>query len=331
MKKVVFVAFAIVLSCSMLFAQGNKEASAVSADMSTFPTKPVEAVVGWSAGGGGDVVFRVLAEVFPKYANGQNLVIKNVPGASGVTGAIEFLDAKPDGYSVMHWNNASMTKTQLSKTPITVNSFVPVLQVVSSYNYLLVNADAKWNTLQDFITDAKANPGVLSIGNAGTAGGNHMAAILFEDAISAEFTHIPFSGGGPSIIGLLGKQVDSAMNNAPEGVSNIEAGQLKMLAVFSEERYPSFPDVPTAKEQGLDLVLPQWRGVVCPPGTPDAVVQRLHDIFKQCIEDPIFVEKMKAMSVSPQYLNAADFGRFLLAEDSRYEALVKAKGLGDRY
>ncbi|MDY0245209.1 MAG: tripartite tricarboxylate transporter substrate binding protein [Sphaerochaeta sp.] len=331
MKKLGSIAFAIILSCSMLFAQGAPEASAASADMSNFPDKPVEAVVGWSAGGGGDVVFRVIAEVFPKYANGQPLVIKNVPGAAGITGAIEFLDARPNGYTVMHWNNASLTKTQLSKTPITATTFEPVLQVVSSYNYLLVNADAKWNTLQDFIDDAKANPSVISIGNAGTAGGNHMAAILFEDAISGEFTHIPFSGGGPSIIGLLGKQVDSAMNNAPEGVSNIEAGQLKMLAVFSEDRYPSFPDVPTAKEQGLDLVLPQWRGVVCPPGTPETVIQRLHDIFKQCIEDPVFIEKMKAMNVSPTYKNASDFGKFLVSEDARYEKLVKAKGLGDRY
>jgi len=318
MRKMLGVCVVILCLLGGVFAQGTKEQGA---SMASFPSKPVEAVIGWAAGGGGDVVFRAIAEVFPKYANGQPLVIKNVPGASGLTGAVEFLNAPADGYTVMHWNNASITKAVIDKSNITATTFTPVLQVVSSYNYLLVKADSKWKTLADFVKDAKANPGKITIGNAGTNGGNHVAALLFQKAVGADFVHVPYSGGGPSVTGLLAGEVDAAMNNAPEGVSQIASGQLRLLAVFSETRYPSFPNAPTAKESGYDLILPQWRGVVLPPKAPKEVVARLEQIFKQCIEDPDFVKKMESMNVATTYKNSEDFGKLLVSEETRYKEL----------
>lgn len=320
MKKFVTIALISVLAAGLVFAQGTT-------DSSNYPSKTVEATVGWSAGGGGDVVFRALAQVFPKYANGQTMIIKNVPGASGITGAVEFLDASNDGYSIMHWNNASLTKTHLSDVPVTgADTFTPVCQIVSSYNYIVVSSDSEYQTLQDLIDDIKANPGKVTMGNAGAQGGNHMAALLFEDAIGGTVTHVPFSGGGPAITGVLSNQVDCVMANAPEGITNVENGQLRILAVFADERYSAFPDVPTGKECGVDLTLPQWRVVVCPPDTPADVVEKLAQIIEKCIADQEFIDIMNSQCVEVTYKNPAETDAFLHSEDATYKALVESKG-----
>ncbi len=296
-----------------------------------FPTRPVEAVVGWAAGGGADLVFRAMAALFPKYANGQPLVIKNVPGAAGVPGIVEFMRARPDGYSVLHWNNAHVIKTHMSKVPFTATSFTPVIKLVAAYNYLNVRADAPWQTLQEYVAEARRNPGELSIGNAGAGGGNHMAALLFEIASGIKLLHVPFQGGGPSVTGLMSGDVRSAMNIAPEGVANVQAGQLRILAVFGSDRLANMPEVPTAREQGVDLALDQWRGVVAPPNTPPAVVKQLHDIFKKVIEDPEFVAKMAALNTQVAYSDSKTYGEIIKAEDLRYEKLCKEQKLGERY
>lgn len=319
MKRGLTIALLLLLVAMSAFAQAQAEA--------VFPSKTVEATVGWAPGGGGDVVFRAIAQVFPKYANGQPMIIKNVAGASGITGAVEFLDASKDGYSIMHWNNASLTKTHLSEVPVTgADTFTPVCQVVASYNYLVVQKDSKWNTLAEFLADAAANPGKITVGNAGAQGGNHMAALLFEDAMKGSFVHVPFSGGGPAITGLLSGQVDCVMANAPEGIVNVESGQLKILAVFAPERYSAFPEVPTGIEGGVNLVLPQWRVVVCPPETPADVVEKLAAIIEKCVADPEFVNAMTSQCVEVVYKNPAETDAFLHQQDQMYKELVAAKG-----
>lgn len=309
----------------------KQESAAETSATLDFPTKPVEATVQWAAGGGGDLVFRALADVFSDHANGQPMVIKNVEGASGVTGSTEFLDAKADGYQVMHVNTAHVSKIHMSEVPYDIESFDPVIQIVESANYLLVNADAEWETLQDFIDDALANPGSVSIANSGVGGGNHLAALLFEQAVEAEFSHIAYSGGSAAITGVLSGEVDAFMGNAPEGMTNVDAGQLKILATFGSVALEDYPDVPTALDLGLDLTIEQWRGVVVPKGTPEDVVQKLHDIIKECIEDEKYIEAIKSLGAVPAYKNTADFKAFMESENKRFEELIKAKGLGDRY
>jgi tripartite-type tricarboxylate transporter receptor subunit TctC len=126
-------------------------------------------------------------------------------------------------------------------------------------------------------------------------------------------------------------QCDAAMNVAPEGIANAQAGQLRILAVFDNKRFDTFPNVPTAKEAGVDLTLPQWRGIVAPPGTPDNIVRALHDIFKKCIEDPEFTTKMRDLNATPAYANSKDFGALIAAEDKRYEELIRTNKMGNKY
>ena len=301
-------------------------------DYSSYPTKPVEATVQWAAGGGADLVFRILAEVFPKYANGETLVIKNVPGAAGVTGCVEFLNtAAPDGYKIMHWSNAHVSKMHMSVVDYNIDSYEPVIQIVESANYLLVQADAKWKTLEEFVADAKDNPGDVTIGNAGVGGGNHLAALLFEQTTGAEFLHVPFNGGSGAITGLLSGQVDAVMANSPEGMNNVDGKQFRILVTCGSKRFEKYPEVPTFQDAGYDMVIEQWRGIAVPKGTPKELIARIHDIIKKCIEDEVYITKVKAMDALPAYRNTADFDAFIRAEDARFENLIKSRGFGDRY
>ncbi len=297
----------------------------------SFPEKPVEAIVPWAPGGGGDLVFRALASVFPKYANGQPLLIKNIPGAAGVPGVIEFLKAKPDGYTVCHWNGAQTIKTHMSKTPYTATQFKGVANIVKDNFAVLAKTDSKYKNLKDVVAAAKANPGAITFGNAGIGGGNHFAQVMFEDFTGIETTQVPFQGGGPLITGIMSGQVDIGSNVIPEGANNIKSGQLRILGVFAPKRLAAFPDGPTAKEQGIDLVLSQYRGIVAPGDTPPEMLKRLEDIFRQVIADPDFVKQITEMGSNIEFLSGADYAKTIAADDVNYLKIIKEKKLGDIY
>ena len=329
MRKLIVITLICAIAAGAAFAGGSSDSQAA---VDQFPNKPVTAMVAWGPGGGADLVFRALAEVFPKYANGQPLVIENKGDAAGVPGITDFKQhAAPDGYRVMHWNIAHVIKTHWDSVPFTATEFVPVAKVVQAFEYLNVMADSKWKTLQELIADAKANPGQIAMGNAGVGGGNHLAAVLFEQAAGAQFKHIPFSGGGVSTTGLLSGDCQASMNIAPEGIALAQAGQIRILAVFGDKRFEDFPNVPTGREAGLDFIYEQWRGVVAPKGTPEAIVLKLQNIFKQCVEDPAYIAKMKSMSAVASYLDGKALGDLIASEDKRIEAVLKTGKIGNRY
>lgn len=302
------------------------------ANVKNFPNRPVEAVVAWAAGGGADLIFRSLATIFPKYANGQPLVVKNVGAAAGVPGIVEFkTNARPDGYTILHWNTAHVIKTHMNAVPFTATELTPVMKLVEDYSHVLVKADSPFKDLKDFVAYAKANPGKINLGNAGIGGGAHFSALFFEDFAGINVTHVPFTGGGPAVIGVLNGQVDASMSIASEGITNVLDGSLRMLGVFGPARPSQLPNVQTATEQGFELVLGHWRGIMAPKGTPPEIVQALHDIFKKCIEDPDFQKRMKEMNTNISYLNTKDFEALNRKADLDYMRIIKEKKLGDKY
>ena len=269
--------------------------------------------------------------MFPKYANGQPLLIKNIPGAAGVPGITEFMTAKADGYTIAHWNGAQTIKTHMSKTPYTATQFKGVANIVNDNFYFLVPADSPFKTLQDIIDYAKANPGELTFGNAGIGGGNYFAEIMFEDYAGIDAIGVPFQGGGPLVTGLMSGQVDVGANIAPEGANNIKSGQLRVLGLFAEKRLEAFPDAPTAKEQGIDLVLSQYRGIVAPTDTPKEILQQLEDIFRQVSQDPEFIEKIAELGATIDFLGGEDYDKTIAADDKNYKQIIMEKKLGDLY
>jgi len=299
--------------------------------VSTYPSKPVEIIVPWSAGGATDVLFRALAAVFPKYANNQQLIVKNVPGGGSVMGFMEAMYAPPDGYTILGTASPMVSKTNMEKVDFTVTSYEPVILVVDNPCYLLVPADSKYKDLRDFVADAKKRPGQINVANGGAGGGTHFATLAFQSFVEIKLNHIPFAGGGPQVTALLGKQVDASMNSAPEGLPQVQAGQLRMLGVFGDERLKGFPNVPTAKEQGINFTFTMWRGVMAPKNTPAAIVKQLHDIFKKCMEDPEFKKKADELSLELRYMDGPTFGKFILAEDERYRKICIEEKLGTKY
>ena len=308
---------------------------ACASALAAYPEKAVEATVPWAAGGGGDLAFRAFGDVFQKIT-GQPLVIKNVAGASGVTGVMEFKEtAIGDGYQILHWSNAHTSKIHMSVVDYDVNSFKHVAQSVESANYLLVQKDAKWNTIEEFVADVLTNPGMITMANAGVGGGNHIAALLFEEAIGGELAHITYDGGSASVTGLLAGEVDAAMCNTPEGMSNVDAGQLKILCSFASKHFKDYPDVPLAIESSnealKDLVIEQWRGVAVPADTPDEVVAELADIIEKVVADEDFVTKCDTLSIVARFRDTEEYNTFVNEENARFENLIKTKGFGDRY
>ena len=307
-----------------------------TAALADYPEKPIECTIPWAAGGGADVAFRAFAEVFQKHT-GQPLVMKYLPGASGVTGCTEFKDTAPaDGYAIMHWSNAHVSKLHMSVVPYDINSFKHVAQIVESANYLLVRADSKWNTIEEFVADVLANPGMITVANAGVGGGNHIAALLFEEAIGGELAHITCDGGSGEVTSLLAGEVDAAMCNTPEGMANVgEGGELRILCSFASKHFKDYPDVPLAIESENEalhsLIIEQWRGIAVPVDTPDDIVAKLDAIVKEVVEDPEFIALCDGLSIVARYRGTEEYTAFNQAENDRFENLIKTKGFGDRY
>ncbi len=187
----------------------------------------------------------------------------------------------------------------------------------------LVRSDAPWKNLKDFVDYAKKNPDMITVGNSGAGGGVHLIALAFQQAAGVKFNHIPFSGGGPSVTALLGGHINAVTVSPPEGIEHVKAGKLKIIALFSEKRFDLFPDVPTVKEQGIDFVMGQWRGLAAPKGTPPDVIKKLHDAFKKGMDDPVFQKNAKDMVVNLSYLGPEAFGKLMANDDGFYSKLVK--------
>ena len=317
--------------CLALSLLGMSGVPRTASAQDKYPSKPVEIIVAWAAGGATDVLFRALGAVFPKYANNQQLIVKNIPGGGAAIGYTEAMKAKGDGYTLVAVATPMITKIHMSIVKFSATTFAPVILIADNACFLLVHKDSPYKNLKDYIEDARKRPEKINMGNAGAGGGYHLASLAFANFAKIKLNHIPFEGGGPSITALMGKHVDSIIVSAPEGVPQALAGDLRILGIFGDSRLDRFPNVPTAKEQGYDFKISMWRGVAAPKDTPPALIAQIHDIVKKCMADPEFKKKCEELSVELKYMGPEDLGKFMVAEDARYQQLIMSEKLGDRY
>ena len=287
-----------------------------------FPTKEVQIIIPWAAGGATDLIFRALAATTGKYL-GKAVVVINRPGGAGAVGYTEAAQAKPDGYTLVSAITPLTILPHQVKTAFTYKDFEPIINIVDDPSMFLIRSDAPWKSLKEFLDYAKKNPDMITVGNSGAGGGVHLVALAFEKAAGVKFNHIPFSGGGPSVTAILGGHVNAVSVSPPEGIEHVKAGKLKIIALFSEKRFELFPDVPTVKEQGIDFVMGMWRGLVASKGTPHDVIKKLHDAFKQGMDDPVFQRNAKDMAVNLHYLGPEAFGKLMAYNHEFYGKLVK--------
>jgi len=287
-----------------------------------FPTKEVQIIIPWSAGGATDLIFRALAANTGKYL-GKAVVVINRPGGAGAVGYTEGMQARPDGYTLTAAVPPLTILPHWVTTAFTYRNFEPILNVVSDPSMFLVRSDAPWKSLQEFLDYAKKNPNMITVGNAGAGGGVHLVALAFERAAGVKFNHIPFAGGGPSVTAILGGHVNAVSVSPPEGIEHVKAGKLRIMALFAKKRLELFPDAATVREQGIDFVMGMWRGLIAPKGAPPDAIKKLHDAFKQGMEDPVFIKNARDMAVNLSYLGPEDFGKLMAHDHELYGQLVK--------
>ena len=273
------IAGAMVLSAGAAIAQG-------------YPEKPIEVIVGYSAGGGTDVMARTTMPFIEQYlGNGASIVVKNMPGASGQIGITEVAGADPDGYTLGTFNLPGMMARTLDReAAYDRDSFTYPANVVNDPNVIVSAMGSGIESMDDLIAAAKENPRALTVGMSSLGGDDHFLLIKLQNLTETEFTIVPFRGSAPARTAVMGGHVAVGIFNVSE-VAKFQ-GELNVLGVAQPERSDFAPEVPTFREQGLDLINGSMRGVVAPAGLPEDVANALRAAFEQAAQDPDFLQAM---------------------------------------
>lgn len=294
----------LVLSVTLVGCGGDNDKAEEKA---TFPEKEVTMIVPFSAGGGTDAVARALADAAKDYL-GQPVVIENKTGGAGAVGMTEGANVKADGYTITMITRELVSLPLMDLAQITSDDFKLIANINQDPAMILVKPDSKYETVQDLIDDAKAKPGEIKF--ASTAKPNFYL-LAVETNQGVKFNQIPYNGAAEAIPAVLGGHVDFTITNPGEAVAQVKAGQLRPLAVMSEERLEGFPDVPTMKEAGIDVVSGTWRGLAVPKETPQEVVDTLAAAFEKATQDQKFVDFMNKANLGIYYLNSEDYKTFI--------------------
>jgi len=273
-----------------------------------FPTKGITMICPYGAGGGTDVAFRILAECGQDYF-GQTINVDNKPGGSGSIGLTETLNAPHDGYTLTFYSPDLITLPMLGLAPKEINqdAFAPICIVNCEPAAIVVAADSKYETLQDFVGAATDNPDTVQLADSGMGNIWHLAAIGLEMKSGASFVHVPYAdGAAQGIAGVLGGHVEAVVCSIPEAAANVESGELKILGVAANERLANYPDVPTFKECGYDLTIMATRGICAPSDVPEEALNTLQTGFEEVINSDACKEKVEAAGMTYMPLNAKE-------------------------
>jgi putative tricarboxylic transport membrane protein len=327
-KNRLFSVILMVLLC-LVFSGCSSDANGESAKNGkvNFPTKPVTIIVNTNPGSSVDVMARKIASIGEKHL-GQPIVVENKPGGDGAVAMGYVLNQKDDGYTVWAGTKTLVGALNTTLSHYKVDSFQPVIRIQDDPFALGVSKDSPFNTLEDLINHAKENPGKVKIGGFGSTSAHTFAAYELMDKAGVEMTWIPFDAGSDGITNVMGGHIDVAHSNPSTMKQFVESGDIKILSVASEDRLADFPDVGTYKEQGVDYVDSQWRGLFVKGGTPKEIVNVLHDAFKKTIEDPEFIEYMKTSNQYDGYMSPEEFMESIQKEYEATKEIVEKIGIG---
>ena len=291
-----------------------------------YPSKPINLIVGYPAGGTTDLGARALALAAGKIL-GQPVVILNKPGGASSVAMASLKNEKSDGYTLGILSSGAVLSQHLRKVPYdSAKDFTPIMQYAVYLYGLVVRADSPWKTFQEFINYAKANPGKIRYSTGGSGTPQHLVMERLALKEKIKWTHIPFQGNGPAVTALLGAHVEASPGTS-EWKPHVEAGRLRLLAVFGENRMTDFPNAPTLLELGYDIVAPSLICIVGPKGLSPQVIQTLHGAFKKAMEDPDFINVNKQGDMPLIYRGPEDLAKHLLQMNEEVEGLTKSLGL----
>ena len=288
---------------------------------SGYPNRPIELVVPAGAGGGTDALARAFADAARKHLP-QPVTVLNRPGASGMIGHGEMINAKPDGYKLAMVFAEIVIVPHLGLTKLSYEDFTPIALLNQDPAAITVKADAPWNTIEDFVAASKARSGELRMGNSGPGSIWHLAHAALEDKLGFTYNMVPFGGAAPAVLALLGGHIDAVAVSPGEVATHVAGGKLKTLAVFSDKRIKGFENVPTMKERGIDLSLSTWRGLAAPKGTPPEVIAVLADATRKIAAEPSLKETLDRLSMGQAYAEAEAFRSMMKAQNDYFRQLV---------
>jgi tripartite-type tricarboxylate transporter receptor subunit TctC len=272
-----------------------------------FPTKPIELIIPYGPGGSHDLTARALASVAHQYL-GQPMLVVLKPGGGGAVGSQHVIRAKPDGYTLMLGGTGPNTIFALvQKAPIGPDHFTSIARINYSPPIFSVRAGAPWKTFREVLDYMKKNPGKLNFANTGTWGAADFPMRMVARAAGVEYNNIPFDGGGPALLAVLGGNGDGSFLFTPQLLPQIAAGKMRALAVTDARRLRDLPNVPTLREEGVDVVFTQWRSVLAPRGIPRAITDKLEAGLKRATEDGSFQALIKQLGDEIHFQGGKEF------------------------
>ena len=310
------------LMCLML-SVGLMVSTGHSAD---FPKKKVTLICPWSAGGGTDTILRGLAKASEPFL-GQNITVINKTGGGGAIGHGAGIAARPDGYTVTMVTFEIISLPPQGLVPFTYEDYALLMRVNMDPAAITVPADAPYNTLAEFVDYAKKNPGAIKVGHSGPGSVWEIGGSIFAEKAGIDITFVPHDGAAPAVTALVGKHIQAVSVSPAEVRGQVEAGNLKMLAVMSDKRLADFPDVPTMKEAGYDVSFGTWRGLGVPKKTPKDVQMVLHDAFKKGMDSAEFQKFAANSGLGLAYLNGEDWAKDLSVSSVDVANTMKKLGL----
>jgi len=290
-----------------------------------YPDKPIKLVVPYPPGGSTDPVARLLATDIGARI-GQPIVVDNRPGAAGSIGTEAVARAAPDGYTILLHTSVIATDPTLKKNaPYDVKrDLAPITLAVTGPYLVVVNPSLPVTNIAELIAYAKANPGKLFYGSAGQGSSGHLIGELFKAAAGIDMTHVPYKGGGPSIQGLMGNEVQLLFDTLGGSRALAESGKLRAIAVTSPARSPVMPNVPTVAESGLKgFEAVYWLGIFAPAKTPQPIVDKLYREMKTSLDDPSVKAKLLEQGNVAQALPPAEFAKVLDTDIARYKTVIE--------
>lgn len=309
------------LGAGMLAAAGT---SAVS-QQGPYPNRPIKIIVPWAAGGGGDVLIRLMAPSLSQRL-GQPIVVDNRPGAIGTIGSLAAARSPADGYTLVYGaaDSHSIAPHILKQVPYdSKKDFVAIAPIGFPPLALVVHASHPAKTFDQFLQMAKNAKEPLSFGSWGQGSSGHITMEAFKQATKVNLLHVPYNGTAPLAQAQLSGQIDSSINTLPVVEPHVRAGTLRLLAITAKERLPQFADIPIMKEMGIGIDMGPWLGILAPAGTAEDIVARLHGAIDATLREPAIVEQMKKMTMVVEYMDQRSYQNFYTGEFDRWGQYIR--------
>ena len=298
-----------------------------SAQVSAYPSKPITLVVPYAPGGSTDITARLIAEQLSKRL-GQQVVAENRAGAGGNIGANVVAQSAPDGYTLLMAPSSLVANISLYKSlPYDLRKDLePISRIAMIPNVLVIGADSKINTFAEFVAAAKAAKPPLNYGSAGSGSSQHLAGALFANTIKVEMGHIPYKGGAPALVDLMGGRLDAIFAPLVEVLPFIQGKKLKALAVTTPARSFALPDVPTVAETfpGFDITL--WNSIMTRSGTPPEIIAKLSQAIQEVLAQPDVLQTLRTQGSNPSGNSPSDFKTLIAQEVPKWAEIIKLSG-----